>query len=215
MFRPATVVPLLLVGLALGGCSWFASKKQPLPGERISVLSLDRELKPDPNLARIAISLPKPTVNADWPEPGGYPNHAMQHLALPYRLTPAWKVSIGEGSGRYTQVLAQPVVEGGRVYAMDGGSEVGAYAASNGARIWQVDVKPGRHGNSFGGGVAFWKGRLVRIHRLRPGIGARSRHRQGDLENRRRRPGAQRPDGGRWPGLCRDRRKRAGGAGDR
>ena len=106
------------------------------------MLSLDRELKPDPNLARIAISLPKPTVNADWPEPGGYPNHAMQHLALPYRLAPAWKVSIGEGSGRYTQVLAQPVVEGGRVYAMDGGSEVGAYAASNGARIWQVDVKP-------------------------------------------------------------------------
>ena len=160
MFRPAAVALLLLAGLALSGCSWFASKKQPLPGERISVLSLDRELKPDPNLARIAISLPKPTVNADWPEPGGYPNHAMQHLALPYSLTPAWKVSVGEGSGRYTQVLAQPVVEGGRVYAMDGGSEVGAYAASNGARIWQVDVKPGRHGNSFGGGIAFWKGRL-------------------------------------------------------
>ncbi len=160
MFRPAPVAVLLLVGLALGGCSWFATKKQPLPGERISVLSLDRELKPDPDLARIAISLPKPTVNVDWPEPGGYPNHAMQHLALPYRLTPAWKVSIGEGSGRYTQVLAQPVVEGGRVYTMDGGSEVGAYSAANGARIWQVDVKPGRHGNSFGGGIAFWKGRL-------------------------------------------------------
>ncbi len=160
MFRPAAVALLLLVGLALCGCSWFADKKQPLPGERISVLSLDRELKPDPNLARIAISLPKPTVNADWPEPGGYPNHAMQHLALPYRLTPAWKVSIGEGSGRYTQVLAQPVVEDGRVYAMDGGSRVGAYAAANGDRIWSVDLKPGDHGNSFGGGIAFWKGRL-------------------------------------------------------
>ena len=48
MFRPV-VAALLLVGLVLAGCSWFASKKQPLPGERISVLSLDRRLEPDPD----------------------------------------------------------------------------------------------------------------------------------------------------------------------
>ena len=106
------------------------------------MLSLDRRLKPDPALAQIAISLPKPAVNPDWPEPGGYPNHAMQHLALPYRLTQAWKTSIGEGSSRYTQVLAQPIVVDGRVYAMDGGSQVGAYYAANGKQIWRVDSSP-------------------------------------------------------------------------
>jgi outer membrane protein assembly factor BamB len=160
MVRPA-VVSLLFVGFVLGGCSWFASKKQPLPGERISVLSLDRQLEPDPNVAKVAISLPKPVVNPDWPQPGGYPNHAMQHLALPYQLTRSWKTSVGEGSSRYTRVLAQPIVVDGRVYAMDGGTQVGAYDAGTGNRIWQVDLKPsGDHGNSFGGGVAFWKGRL-------------------------------------------------------
>jgi outer membrane protein assembly factor BamB len=155
------VVAILLAGFALTGCSWFASKKQPLPGERISVLSLDTQLKPDPALAKTAISLPRPVVNPDWPQPGGYPNHAMQHLALPNTLHQAWRIGIGEGSSRYTQVLAQPIVVGDRIYAMDGGSQVGAYDASNGNRIWLDDVKPsGDHGSSFGGGVAFWKGKL-------------------------------------------------------
>ena len=85
----------------------------------------------------------------------------MQHLALPDSLRQAWKTSVGEGSSRYTQVLSQPIVADGRVYAMDGGSQVSAFDASNGKQIWQVDVQPSDNiGNSFGGGVAFWKGRL-------------------------------------------------------
>ncbi len=160
MFRPAPVA-LLCAALMLAGCSWFSTKKEPLPGERISVLSLDRRLEPDRQLANVPITLPKPVVNPDWPEPGGYPNHAMQHLALPYHLAQAWKTSIGEGSSRYTQVLAQPIVAGGRIYAMDGGVRVGAYDPANGNQIWQVNLKPSSdYGNSVGGGVAFWKGRL-------------------------------------------------------
>ncbi len=155
------IVPLMLAALVLAGCSWFGSKKQPLPGERISVLSLDRRLEPDRNLAKIPISLPRPVVNPDWPEPGGYPNHAMQHLALPGTLRQAWKTSVGEGSSRYSRVLAQPIVANGRVYAMDGGTKVGAYDTTNGNQLWQVDLKPeGDLGTGFGGGVAFWKGRL-------------------------------------------------------
>ncbi len=160
MFRPV-VAAFLLVALTHAGCSWFASKKQPLPGERISVLSLDRQLKPDPTVAKLPVSLPKPVVNPDWPQPGGFPNHAMQHLALPATLRQAWKASVGEGSSRYTQVLAQPVVADGRVYAMEGASQVSAFDASNGTQIWRVDVRPSDdNGNGFGGGVAFWKGRL-------------------------------------------------------
>jgi outer membrane protein assembly factor BamB len=160
MFR-AAVVAILFGTLLLGGCGWFASKKQPLPGERISVLSLDRQLKPDPALANTPVTLPPPVVNPDWPQPGGNPDHAMQHLALPGTLHQAWKTSIGAGSSRYTQVLAQPIVVDGRVYAMDGGSQVGAYDAATGNPIWQIDIKPSDdEGSSFGGGLAWWKGRL-------------------------------------------------------
>jgi len=152
---------LLLVGMMLAGCDWFADKKQPLPGERISVLSLDRQLEPDPELAKIPITLPPPVVNSDWPEAGGYPNHAMQHLSLPDRLTEAWRTSIGEGASRYTRVLSQPIVAKGRVYAMDGGVQVSAVDAATGNRLWRVDLKPeDERGNSFGGGVAYWNDRL-------------------------------------------------------
>jgi len=93
----AEFVSLFLALLVLGGCGWFDDKKQPLSGGRISVLSLDRQLEPDPDLSKIAITLPPPVVNPDWPEPGGYPNHALQHLSLPERLTQAWRASTGEG----------------------------------------------------------------------------------------------------------------------
>ena len=132
--RTATAA-LLLFSLLLSGCDWFDSKKQPLRGERISVLSLDRQLEPDPDLAKIAITLPAPVVNPDWPEAGGYPNHAMQHLSLPETLTRAWKTSIGEGASRYTRVLSQPVVAKGRIYAMDGGVQISAVDAATGNRL--------------------------------------------------------------------------------
>lgn len=157
-----TTVALLMLGsLMLAGCGWFDSKKQPLPGERISVLSLDRELEPDPELAKIAMTLPPPFANPDWPEAGGYPNHAMQHLALPDTLSRVWRASTGEGASRYTRVLSQPVVAKGRVYAMDGAVQVSAYDAATGDRLWRADLKPDdERGNAFGGGVAFWNDRL-------------------------------------------------------
>jgi outer membrane protein assembly factor BamB len=157
----STSALLILISLGISGCSWFEESKQPLPGERISVLSLDRQLEPDPDLAKTAITLPPPVVNADWPESGGYPNHAMQHLALPDKLTQAWRTSIGEGASRYTRVLSQPVVAKGRIYAMDGGVQVTALDTATGDRVWQVDLKPeDERGSSFGGGVAFWNDRL-------------------------------------------------------
>src|SRR5215831_9954615 len=125
-----TVRVCLLLGLLLfSGCGWFGDKKQPLPGERISVLSLDRQLEPDPDLTKIPITLPPPMANAEWPEPGGYPNHAMQHLALPDTLTQAWRTKVGDGASRYTRVLSQPVVAKGRIYAMDGGAQISALDA--------------------------------------------------------------------------------------
>jgi len=160
-----TIVSLVFVALLVAGCDWagglFESKKQPLPGERISVLSLDTRLEPDPDLAKIPITLPASTANADWPEPGGNPGHAMGRLELPAKLSRAWQTSVGEGSSRYTRVMAQPIVVNGRVFAMDGAVQVGAWSAADGKRLWQVDLKPEKaQGNGFGGGVAWSKDRL-------------------------------------------------------
>ena len=150
---------LLLLGPA--ACDWFKDKKTPLPGERIPVLGVGGGVAPDPKLAATPVSLPPPAVNRDWPEPGGNPAHAMGHPALPEKLTRAWDTNIGDGSDRYTKVMSQPVIAGGRIYAMDGASQVSAVDAASGKLFWQVDLKPeDARSSAFGGGPALWKDRL-------------------------------------------------------
>jgi outer membrane protein assembly factor BamB len=156
------LVSLFALPLLLSACSLFGgSHKEPLPGERISVLSFGRRLRPDPKLASIPVTLPAPVQNPDWPDAGGDPSHAIARPALPDALVQAWQRSVGEGSSDYTRVLAQPIVANGRVYAMDGGAQVGAYDAATGRPFWRINLKPkGERGNSFGGGLAFGDGSL-------------------------------------------------------
>ena len=73
-----------LIGLAACSSddSWFgASEDPPLPGERVSVMLLEREVNADPSLANLPIQLPPPHVNDAWPQNGGNPTHVMNHLA--------------------------------------------------------------------------------------------------------------------------------------
>ena len=151
----------MLLAAGAAGCDMFKDKKQPLPGERISVLGVGAGIAPDPNLASTPVALPAATVNPDWPQPGGNTSHSMGHPALPERLSRVWETRIGEGSSRYSRVLSQPVVGGGRIYAMDGSSQVTALDAATGGRIWQVDLKPEKErGSAFGGGPSLWRDRL-------------------------------------------------------
>jgi outer membrane protein assembly factor BamB len=157
---------LALSALALGGCSFLEDNllgpahKDPLPGERLSVLSLDKRLEPDPELAQLVIRLPRPVVNKEWPEAGGYPNHAMQHLALGDDVKTEWRTSVGDGSSRYGRVLAPPVVSADRVFTMDAGSNVSAFDRKSGKRAWEVDLTPEDAGKAYGGGLAFADGRI-------------------------------------------------------
>src|SRR5215468_5935364 len=114
---------LLAATFSLAACDTFfgEDKGPPLPGERISVLRLNRTLAPDPALSDLRVRLPEPYTNAEWPQPGGYSTHAMQHLAAAESLNKAWSSSVGQGAGDDRFILAQPVVAGGRIYAMDAG----------------------------------------------------------------------------------------------
>jgi outer membrane protein assembly factor BamB len=152
---------ILVVGaiLALTGCDtvkgFFAESKETLPGKRISVLNLDHALKPDPQLAETPVQLPPPYENPSWPEAGGYPNHAMYHLALGDTLTKAWTTDIGDGASRYGRVTAQPVVDGGRIFTMDALDLVSAHDAKTGREIWTFDPQPKTaQDQTYGGGVA-------------------------------------------------------------
>ena len=154
-------VSVVAASLTTGACGLFDEKKARLPGERISVLGLDRSVEPDPQLANLGVTLPAAAVNPDWPEPGGNPAHVMGNPALGSPVKRLWDRGIGDGSSRYTRVMSQPVIAKGQVFAMDGGVQVSALDAAGGHKIWQVDLKPDKlRGTAFGGGPCFWNDRL-------------------------------------------------------
>jgi len=151
------------LAIVLAGCSITdaidnllpGERKDPLPGKRVSVLNLERQIQPDPEIQSVEVRLPRPVVNPNWPEAGGYPTHAMHHLALGNTVQRIWQHSIGEGNSRTGQILAAPVIEGGRIFTMDAESVVSAFDANNGGRRWSFDTQPKKAGTTtFGGGVA-------------------------------------------------------------
>lgn len=158
------VLPLL-VALAAAGCSWIedigAKDKVPLPGQRISVLALESQLKPDPRIADVNVRLPRPFKNSDWPQAGGYANHAMHHLALGENLSVLWRVDIGSSSNSEERIAAPPVVADGRVYTMDSRARVSAFEVATGRQVWRVDLTPEHEeSGAIGGGIAYEAGRL-------------------------------------------------------
>ncbi|MCK6454531.1 MAG: PQQ-like beta-propeller repeat protein [Alphaproteobacteria bacterium] len=164
-----TAGALLSLSILLGGCGlsdyfggWFGqSPSPPLPGERIPVLLLRQDLEPDVRLAAVDVRLPAPQPNRDWPQAGGYPDHAMHHLAAGETLERRWDISVGSGSASDARMTAQPIVVAGRLYTMDVSSRVTAVDAASGKRLWQVDVqRDSEDSDAFGGGIAYAEGRL-------------------------------------------------------
>ncbi|MGH6934078.1 MAG: PQQ-binding-like beta-propeller repeat protein [Dongiaceae bacterium] len=152
------------VAAALAGCDLFVGESEgpPLPGERISVLSLGRQLVPDPDLASLEVRLPPPYLNADWPQAGGFTSHAMHHLQAPESLNRAWTADIGEGGSGERFLLSEPIVAAGRVFTMDAGATVKALDVGSGKEIWSVDLTPEDEDDGyFGGGLAYDDGRVI------------------------------------------------------
>jgi outer membrane protein assembly factor BamB len=179
--------------LTLAGCDtfgdmgdtvsgWFSPthKKSGLKGERISVMSEDTSIKPDPDLAKSEVVLPPPYINKDWPDPGGYSTNAMYHLAAKGPLRPIWQADTGKGSDDDSRLTAPPIVANGRVFVLDAQAHVFAFNASDGKPLWDKALAPkgpedddfwnvfGMFGSDmaidpskgFGGGTAYDSGKL-------------------------------------------------------
>jgi outer membrane protein assembly factor BamB len=166
-FKLAAASLVLASTLSLGACETFdqfltPGTKVDIRGERISVLPKAASIEADPKLAGVQVILPKPTVNPEWPQPGGYADNAMHHLSAAGKLDEDWNSGIGSGSSTSTRLTASPVVADGKVFVLDSEVRVSAYNAKNGDRLWRVDLTPDDEDSEegFGGGVAFDNGHL-------------------------------------------------------
>jgi len=133
----------------------------PLPGERLSVLSLQQRMEPDPGIQDVEIRLPRPYANPSWPQAGGSAANAMYHLALGDAPRQVWRTSIGAGSRSDRRITAVPVASSDMVFAKDADGQVTAVSATNGNRLWRTSVVPrAEDPGAFGGGLAFSQGVL-------------------------------------------------------
>jgi outer membrane protein assembly factor BamB len=151
--------------LVLAGCSVFerAERPQTTRGERLPVLAFEQRLEIDPAVAELPVLLPEPLANASWPQAGGSPAKAMQHVVLGDRLQRVWTTSIGDGDGTGKRLLSAPVVADGRLFAIDTRARVSALDANTGGRLWQVTIKRPETSErvAFGGGVSVEGERVI------------------------------------------------------
>jgi outer membrane protein assembly factor BamB len=166
--RRVALLPMVVIAaLSLSACDtlsglFTSEDNERLPGTRISVLALERELRPNVDAVDTQIILPRPEDTTIWPGAGGLSHHAMHHLVIgdsPRRL---WTVNAGEGSGLRNRAFAEPIVADGRIYTMDAKGFVSAFNADTGRRFWRVRTAPrSEEDNNFlGGALCIEDGRL-------------------------------------------------------
>ena len=153
----AACIAMLTVSVA--ACTFIEEGEVPLEGKRIPVLLHERSVNVDPSLQGAQILLPAPVANRDWPQAGGYPNHAMHHLALADAPTRLWKSNIGTGANDEQRFTSTPVVARGVLYAMDVDHELSAYHADDGKRLWSVELGNETDGDDehLTGGIAVYR----------------------------------------------------------
>ena len=142
---------------AMTGVALLAACGAPdviLPGERLDLRD-GLATAPLNALEATAVPLPAQRLNPSWTHRGGDADHRIVHPQLGSSLTPLFSVSIGDGNSRRARITADPVVGGGRIFALDSGSTVTAIGL-DGAVLWSGDVTPPTDGaeEASGGGLA-------------------------------------------------------------
>lgn len=130
-----------------------------------------------PNVAE-ALRLPAAQVNSEWTQRIGSPATRAQHPSLSATPSLIWSASIGAGDAARRRITADPVVAGGRIFAMDANARVSAVSPS-GALLWNVSLVPVHDSptDGSGGGLAYGDGKLFastgfgRIAALDPATG--------------------------------------------
>ena len=153
-------VPILAAALLLlAGCG---PNEVILPGERLDVsAALDGAPEAAAPEGPRPIALPAQVAHPEWTHKAGAPDHSIQHPALGPALRRVWSADLGRAADRRHRITADPVVAGGRVFALDSRARVSAFS-TGGARLWSQSLTPPADGadDASGGGLAVGAGRL-------------------------------------------------------
>ncbi|MBL8550874.1 MAG: PQQ-binding-like beta-propeller repeat protein [Hyphomonadaceae bacterium] len=169
-------IAVLLAAAALAGCGTVgraADSVWPFNGGgddapaapeegRISILTFEQQLAPDPDLQARAIVVPAPAPSGDWSQPGGNSANAPINVTGPSNFENRGGFSVGAGSSDRVRIAASPVIQDGKLYFLDAEHVVRAVDARSGRTLWSQRMRPeeGRDRRAMGGGVAAGDGRI-------------------------------------------------------
>ena len=156
------IVALSVVTFLLVGCtSWFGVDDEvPLPGERVSILTLEERLAPtDDTSDPVVLSEP---VAATWSQQDANADNRPPHAAYSGGLIVDWSLDVGSAETRTSRILGQPVVGNGHLYFLDADGRVIALSLQDRRSTWTRSVRPDGEdrGRGVGGGVALDGGTL-------------------------------------------------------
>lgn len=138
-------------------------KTTPTVGQRTPILSrIESGAEVDPALAGIAVVLPPPRANAEWPQVGGAASKSYGHLALSESPSKVWTAQVA-GSSNRERLAAAPVIGGDRLFALGTDGVIHAFDKRTGARLWSRgddDMTKDQRPSAFGGGVSYEDGRI-------------------------------------------------------
>jgi len=148
----------LLLPLGLAACETVTNLLTPsskrLPGVRENVLPVRNGLELDA-ASDLSITLPAPVEITSWTQPGGDPTHVLGGLIGPTDFKKQWQADMGTGNGYRRKLVAQPVIDQGRVFTMDVDGVVDAFVAKTGDFLWQFDPAPeATDSTNIGGGLS-------------------------------------------------------------
>lgn len=138
----------------LAACS---QREVILEGERLDLRApLDPEDAVVEEVAEIStdITLPAQVNHTEWTHRNGTAAHRIQHPALGSSIASVWSANIGSGDSRKHRITADPVVSGGRIFALDSQATVTA-VSTGGETLWSRDLTPAtdRSSDASGGGL--------------------------------------------------------------
>ena len=136
--------------------------KDRIQGDRISILSLEKNLSSDPQLRDSRVIIPNAVRNSSWPYPGGSIDNSLHNLIGPEYLNQISKFNIAKGSSKNAFLLSSPIIANGKIYSLGSDSKVKSYDLKTKKRLWQKDMsmKKEQKKEGFGGGISYENGMI-------------------------------------------------------
>ena len=157
-----TLLTLFSALFLLSSCNylpeWVGSKEEEklLPGERIALKRNSELFAAEVTAEEVNIRLPEARRNEAWNQTYGSVTGISDHLLLDMPLAAGTSQQVGNGDAFRTLITPSPVVENGKIFALDGNGTLSAHDSQSLEILWQSDAL--EHSDSddslLGGGLA-------------------------------------------------------------